>query len=51
MKTIKKEKYPNYDWDNIPSGSTFTAQIRGTLCEGRIFKEFGRIYLCQNEEN
>lgn len=47
MKT-NKEMYPDYDWDKIPSGSTFKAYIQGSLCEGRIFKEDDSIYLCQD---
>lgn len=36
------------DWNNIPSGSKFTANILKQKCSGRIFKEGGTIHFCQN---
>lgn len=48
---MKTEQYPDYDWDKIPTGSIFTANILGTNSNGRIVKEHGMIYLCQNEKN
>jgi len=46
--TIKTTKIPN--WENIPTGSKFTAIIGGKKCTGRIYKdeEEAFIYLCQN---
>ena len=38
-------------WENVPVGTKFEARIEGTLCKGRIQKEGGDIYLCQNEKN
>lgn len=43
------KKQLEWDWDNIPVGSTFTAFIDGDKVQGRIQKEGGSIYLCQNE--
>lgn len=43
-----------YDWDKIPTGSTFTAIIQDVRTSGRIYKnkdEYNRIYLCQNKLN
>lgn len=37
------------DWDNVPVGTKFKAKIQGVECEGRIQKEDGCIYLCQNK--
>jgi len=39
------------DWDNVPVGTKFKAKIEGVECEGRIQKEDGNIYLCQNEKD
>lgn len=39
------------DWDNVPVGTKFKAKIEGVECEGRIQKEDGTIYLCQNEKD
>ena len=38
-------------WDNIPVGTKFKAKIEGRVCEGRIQKEDGSIFFCQNERN
>lgn len=46
----KVEMYSEWDWENIPTGSTFEAEISGVKLKGRIFKTVdGYIYLCQNE--
>lgn len=37
------------NWDNVPVGTKFKAKIQGVECEGRIQKEDGCIYLCQNK--
>lgn len=39
------------DWNNIPVGTKFKAKIEGVECEGRIQKQDGRIYLCQNTKD
>lgn len=39
------------DWDNVPVGTKFKAKIDEVECEGRIQKEDGKIYLCQNVED
>jgi len=39
------------DWDNVPVGTKFKAKIEEVECEGRIQKEDGDIYLCQNVKN
>jgi len=42
--------YSEWDWENIPTGSTFEAEIERVKCKGRIFKTVdGHIYLCQNK--
>jgi hypothetical protein len=38
-------------WENVPVGTKFKAKIEGMWCEGRIQKEHGDIYLCQNEKD
>lgn len=40
-----------YDWDKIPTGSTFTADIGGIKCTGRVLKEGKKIYLCQDRQS
>lgn len=35
-------------WDNVPSGTKFKATIYNTPLEGRIYKENGNIFLCQD---
>ena len=39
------------NWANIPVGTKFTGTLSGRKSEGRIQKESGNIYLCQNEYN
>lgn len=46
-KVTKKE----YNWGKIPTGSKFTAIISGGKYSGRILKEKGIIYLCQDFRN
>lgn len=36
------------NWGRIPSGSKFKGTIREKKVEGRIYKDRGSIYLCQN---
>jgi len=52
---IETTSVKQYNWDLIPVGSKFTAYIddtdgdtKPTQVSGRIQKEDGRIYLCQN---
>ena len=41
--------FQDYDWDKIPTGSTFTAIIAGKKVNGRVFKnEEGLLWLCNN---
>lgn len=44
---IKKQEI---DWKKVKQGTWFSALIHGTKCIGRIQKEDGDIYLCQNEK-
>ncbi len=37
------------DWSKVKSGDGFTAEIRNTICKGKIYKGKKRIFLCQNE--
>lgn len=39
------------DWKNVPVGTKFKAIIKEVICEGRIQKEDGYIFLCQNEKD
>lgn len=43
-KTVSKE----IDWSKVKKGTWFTALILGYKCTGKIQKEDGDIYLCQN---
>lgn len=48
-KAMKAEAYPEYDWDKIPTGSTFECTINDEKTEGRIYKdEEGEIHLCND---
>ncbi len=40
-----------WDWSKIPVGSKFTCLIKGKKASGRIQKEGGNIYLCQDVED
>ncbi len=35
-------------WDSVEPGTRFTAEIKGVKTSGKIQKERGNIYLCQN---
>lgn len=39
------------DWDKVPVGTKFTGYIESTYVEGRIQKQNGDIFLCQDEKN
>ena len=52
MKSLKKKiTIEEWNWDNIPVGSKFKGTIKEVSVEGRIQKEDGNIYLCQNLED
>lgn len=39
------------DWDNVPVGTKYTAYIENYYVEGRIQKQDGEIFLCQDDKN
>jgi hypothetical protein len=49
----KEVKSIQFDWNDVPTGTPFSATIDGTSCKGRIFNdsENGYIYFCQDKMN
>lgn len=39
------------DWSKVKSGDGFTAEIQGVMCEGKVYKRYRTIFLCQNLKN
>lgn len=39
------------DWKKVKSGDKFTAEIQGVRCEGKVYKRYRTIFLCQNLKN
>ena len=37
------------NWTKVPVGTKFKAKIHHEFCEGKIQKEGGSVYLCQNK--
>jgi len=42
------KKNNEIDWSKIPVGTPFTALVHNGYCTGKIQKQYGQIFLCQN---